>query len=236
MIVILTIFVDFLWKVRKFSSTSMSVGGLEDNPKCEWMCRVMCVHISSFFFLAIAFILSAFSSVMATLQLPVNNLANLANLPPGTKLYLTTNSKNPSGKGKLLLIPQGAILRASNSTGQCTLIHFSVIFSLTLILLSLWFHGKILETHSLYFAFSLGHQSQSSSSGSAQSSSSSSGSSSLPTSLSCTSYILKQTPQVTHTSTLTLSVYVALFKYYSSVRNIYICNRNLLPKSPVLLL
>ncbi|XP_060762035.1 YEATS domain-containing protein 2 isoform X2 [Neoarius graeffei] len=94
------------------------------------------------------------SGVMATLQLPVNNLANLANLPPGTKLYLTTNSKNPSGKGKLLLIPQGAILRASNSAG---------------------------------------HQSQSSSSGSAQSSSSSSGSSSL----SCTSYILKQTPQGT---------------------------------------
>ncbi|KAI4888167.1 hypothetical protein NFI96_014752, partial [Prochilodus magdalenae] len=97
------------------------------------------------------------SGVMATLQLPVNNLANLANLPPGTKLYLTTNSKNPSGKGKLLLIPQGAILRASNSAG---------------------------------------HQSQSS--GSAQTSSSSgSGSSSLPTSLSCTSYILKQTPQGT---------------------------------------
>ncbi|KAK1879435.1 YEATS domain containing protein 2 [Dissostichus eleginoides] len=57
------------------------------------------------------------SGVMATLQLPANNLANLANLPPGTKLYLTTNSKNPSGKGKLLLIPQGAILRAS-SAGQ----------------------------------------------------------------------------------------------------------------------
>ncbi|XP_062374683.1 YEATS domain-containing protein 2 [Sardina pilchardus] len=58
------------------------------------------------------------SGVMATLQLPANNLANLANLPPGTKLYLTTNSKNPSGKGKLLLIPQGAILRASNSGQQ----------------------------------------------------------------------------------------------------------------------
>ncbi|XP_072789314.1 YEATS domain-containing protein 2 isoform X6 [Taeniopygia guttata] len=55
-------------------------------------------------------------SVMATLQLPATNLANLANLPPGTKLYLTTNSKNPSGKGKLLLIPQGAILRATNNT------------------------------------------------------------------------------------------------------------------------
>uniref|UniRef100_UPI00398EC6DF YEATS domain-containing protein 2 isoform X3 n=1 Tax=Pristiophorus japonicus TaxID=55135 RepID=UPI00398EC6DF len=57
-------------------------------------------------------------SVMATLQLPATNLANLANLPPGTKLYLTTNSKNPSGKGKLLLIPQGAILRAANPAGQ----------------------------------------------------------------------------------------------------------------------
>uniref|UniRef100_A0A8C9TKX1 YEATS domain-containing protein 2 n=1 Tax=Scleropages formosus TaxID=113540 RepID=A0A8C9TKX1_SCLFO len=54
-------------------------------------------------------------SVMATLQLPANNLASLANLPPGTKLYLTTNSKNPSGKGKLLLIPQGAILRVATS-------------------------------------------------------------------------------------------------------------------------
>ena len=61
---------------------------------------------------------SCLSSVMATLQLPANNLANLANLPPGTKLYLTTNSKNPSGKGKLLLIPQGAILRASSSAGN----------------------------------------------------------------------------------------------------------------------
>uniref|UniRef100_A0A8C7WR27 YEATS domain-containing protein 2 n=1 Tax=Oryzias sinensis TaxID=183150 RepID=A0A8C7WR27_9TELE len=58
------------------------------------------------------------SGVMATLQLPANNLANLANLPPGTKLYLTTNSKNPSGKGKLLLIPQGAILRASSVVGS----------------------------------------------------------------------------------------------------------------------
>ncbi|KAG8445434.1 hypothetical protein GDO86_010276 [Hymenochirus boettgeri] len=54
-------------------------------------------------------------SVMATLQLPTSNIPNLANLPPGTKLYLTTNSKNPSGKGKLLLIPQGAILRAANT-------------------------------------------------------------------------------------------------------------------------
>uniref|UniRef100_A0AAY4API1 YEATS domain-containing protein 2 n=1 Tax=Denticeps clupeoides TaxID=299321 RepID=A0AAY4API1_9TELE len=57
-------------------------------------------------------------TIMATLQLPANNLANLANLPPGTKLYLTTNSKNPSGKGKLLLIPQGAILRASSSNSS----------------------------------------------------------------------------------------------------------------------
>lgn len=100
------------------------------------------------------------SGVMATLQLPANNLANLANLPPGTKLYLTTNSKNPSGKGKLLLIPQGAILRASSA----------------------------------------GQQSQSSSSagtGGSQTSSSSSSSSSLPSNLSYTSYILKQTPQGT---------------------------------------
>ncbi|KAM9790179.1 YEATS domain-containing protein 2 isoform 1-T1 [Syngnathus typhle] len=96
------------------------------------------------------------TGVMATLQLPANNLANLANLPPGTKLYLTTNSKNPSGKGKLLLIPQGAILRASNA----------------------------------------GQQSQSSSSAGAPTSSASS-SSSLPSNLSYTSYILKQTPQGT---------------------------------------
>ncbi|XP_067308735.1 YEATS domain-containing protein 2 isoform X2 [Pseudorasbora parva] len=98
------------------------------------------------------------SGVMATLQLPANNLANLANLPPGTKLYLTTNSKNPSGKGKLLLIPQGAILRASHNAGQ---------------------------------------QSQSSGSGVSHSSSGSSGSGSLPSNLSYTSYILKQTPQGT---------------------------------------
>ncbi|XP_022610692.1 YEATS domain-containing protein 2 [Seriola dumerili] len=98
------------------------------------------------------------SGVMATLQLPANNLANLANLPPGTKLYLTTNSKNPSGKGKLLLIPQGAILRASSAS----------------------------------------QQSQSSSSaGAGSSQTSSSSSSSLPSNLSYTSYILKQTPQGT---------------------------------------
>ncbi|XP_062260542.1 YEATS domain-containing protein 2 isoform X2 [Platichthys flesus] len=97
------------------------------------------------------------SGVMATLQLPANNLANLANLPPGTKLYLTTNSKNPSGKGKLLLIPQGAILRASSAS----------------------------------------QQSQSSSSAGAGGSQTSSSSSSLPSNLSYTSYILKQTPQGT---------------------------------------
>lgn len=100
------------------------------------------------------------SGVMATLQLPANNLANLANLPPGTKLYLTTNSKNPSGKGKLLLIPQGAILRASSASQQS-------------------------------------QNSSSAVSGGSQNSSSSSSSSSLPSNLSYTSYILKQTPQGT---------------------------------------
>uniref|UniRef100_A0A3P8SNR6 YEATS domain-containing protein 2 n=1 Tax=Amphiprion percula TaxID=161767 RepID=A0A3P8SNR6_AMPPE len=99
------------------------------------------------------------SGVMATLQLPANNLANLANLPPGTKLYLTTNSKNPSGKGKLLLIPQGAILRASSASQQS-------------------------------------QSSSSAATGGSQNSSSSS-SSSLPSNLSYTSYILKQTPQGT---------------------------------------
>ncbi|XP_029687030.1 YEATS domain-containing protein 2 isoform X3 [Takifugu rubripes] len=100
------------------------------------------------------------SGVMATLQLPANNLANLANLPPGTKLYLTTNSKNPSGKGKLLLIPQGAILRASSASQQS-------------------------------------QGSSSAAPGGSQTSSSSSSSSSLPSNLSYTSYILKQTPQGT---------------------------------------
>uniref|UniRef100_A0A8C5GIT2 YEATS domain-containing protein 2 n=1 Tax=Gouania willdenowi TaxID=441366 RepID=A0A8C5GIT2_GOUWI len=100
------------------------------------------------------------SGVMATLQLPANNLANLANLPPGTKLYLTTNSKNPSGKGKLLLIPQGAILRASSASQQS-------------------------------------QSSSSASTGNCQNSSSSSSSGSLPSNLSYTSYILKQTPQGT---------------------------------------
>ncbi|XP_035861161.1 YEATS domain-containing protein 2 isoform X2 [Sander lucioperca] len=99
------------------------------------------------------------SGVMATLQLPANNLANLANLPPGTKLYLTTNSKNPSGKGKLLLIPQGAILRASSASQQS--------------------------------------QSSSSTGAGGPQTSSSSSSSSLPSNLSYTSYILKQTPQGT---------------------------------------
>uniref|UniRef100_A0A669EE31 YEATS domain-containing protein 2 n=1 Tax=Oreochromis niloticus TaxID=8128 RepID=A0A669EE31_ORENI len=68
------------------------------------------------------------SGVMATLQLPANNLANLANLPPGTKLYLTTNSKNPSGKGKLLLIPQGAILRALDG-GKSASQHHSLLMA-----------------------------------------------------------------------------------------------------------
>lgn len=77
-----------------------------------------CVNRYIFFFLCM-------SLVMATLQLPANNLANLANLPPGTKLYLTTNSKNPSGKGKLLLIPQGAILRASSASEQCHILYSS---------------------------------------------------------------------------------------------------------------
>ncbi|XP_032388504.1 YEATS domain-containing protein 2 isoform X3 [Etheostoma spectabile] len=101
------------------------------------------------------------SGVMATLQLPANNLANLANLPPGTKLYLTTNSKNPSGKGKLLLIPQGAILRASSTSQQSK------------------------------------SSSAAGAGGSQTSSSTSSSSSSLPSNLSYTSYILKQTPQGT---------------------------------------
>ncbi|CAN9502698.1 unnamed protein product [Ophioblennius macclurei] len=108
------------------------------------------------------------SGVMATLQLPANNLANLANLPPGTKLYLTTNSKNPSGKGKLLLIPQGAILRASSA-------------------------GQQSQSGSSAGGGGGGGGSQNASS----SSSSSSSSGSLPSNLSYTSYILKQTPQGT---------------------------------------
>ncbi|KAI1883002.1 hypothetical protein AGOR_G00240740 [Albula goreensis] len=111
-------------------------------------------------------------SVMATLQLPANNLANLANLPPGTKLYLTTNSKNPSGKGKLLLIPQGAILRASNPSGQ---------------------QGQ--STASVSTGSSQTPPSSSTTSSSTSTSSSSGGS--LPSNLSYTSYILKQTPQGT---------------------------------------
>ncbi|KAG7457081.1 hypothetical protein MATL_G00242730 [Megalops atlanticus] len=117
-------------------------------------------------------------SVMATLQLPANNLANLANLPPGTKLYLTTNSKNPSGKGKLLLIPQGAILRASNPSGQQSQSAASV------------------NSGSSQPAPSSTSSSASNSSTSSSSSSSSS-SSALPSNLSYTSYILKQTPQGT---------------------------------------
>ncbi|KAM9322687.1 YEATS domain-containing protein 2 isoform 2-T2 [Pholidichthys leucotaenia] len=101
------------------------------------------------------------TGVMATLQLQANNLASLANLPPGTKLYLTTNSKNPSGKGKLLLIPQGAILRASSASQQSQ------------------------------------SNSTAGSGGSQNSSSSSSSSGTLPSNLSYTSYILKQTPQGT---------------------------------------
>ncbi|KAJ8357429.1 hypothetical protein SKAU_G00202230 [Synaphobranchus kaupii] len=108
-------------------------------------------------------------SVMATLQLPANNLANLANLPPGTKLYLTTNSKNPSGKGKLLLIPQGAILRASNPSGQQALGASSVNTG----------------------------TSQTPPSTTSTSSASTTSSSSLPSNLAYTSYILKQTPQGT---------------------------------------
>ncbi|KAL4635963.1 YEATS domain-containing protein 2 [Arapaima gigas] len=107
-------------------------------------------------------------SVMATLQLPANNLASLANLPPGTKLYLTTNSKNPSGKGKLLLIPQGAILRASNPSGQQSQPASPAGVGIS----------QIQPTTS-------------------SNSSTSSSSSSLPSNLSYTSYILKQTPQGT---------------------------------------
>ncbi len=130
----------------------------------------------------------SFFLVMATLQLPANNLANLANLPPGTKLYLTTNSKNPSGKGKLLLIPQGAILRASQSAGQTQM---SNEFG-NIVIVYFCIQINIL----LGLALSVGQQSQSSGSGGSHSSSGSSGSGSLPSNLSYTSYILKQTPQV----------------------------------------
>uniref|UniRef100_A0AAY4AMZ2 YEATS domain-containing protein n=1 Tax=Denticeps clupeoides TaxID=299321 RepID=A0AAY4AMZ2_9TELE len=80
------------------------------------------------------------SGVMATLQLPANNLANLANLPPGTKLYLTTNSKNPSGKGKLLLIPQGAILRASSSAGEISQSRFLLFYNFVCNSKTIYFH------------------------------------------------------------------------------------------------
>ncbi|NXW28939.1 YETS2 protein, partial [Phaetusa simplex] len=121
-------------------------------------------------------------SVMATLQLPATNLANLANLPPGTKLYLTTNSKNPSGKGKLLLIPQGAILRATNNA--------SYVFNY------LYIQGcfrHCLVTRVKPFLLVTGLQSGSSTNsggGGTQSTSSN-----LSQHLTYTSYILKQTPQ-----------------------------------------
>uniref|UniRef100_A0A8B9MYU7 YEATS domain-containing protein 2 n=1 Tax=Accipiter nisus TaxID=211598 RepID=A0A8B9MYU7_9AVES len=111
-------------------------------------------------------------SVMATLQLPATNLANLANLPPGTKLYLTTNSKNPSGKGKLLLIPQGAILRATNN-------------------LTVSDYQRV-KPFLLITGLQSGSSSTSSGGGGAQSTSSN-----LSQHLTYTSYILKQTPQGT---------------------------------------
>ncbi|NWT37290.1 YETS2 protein, partial [Chroicocephalus maculipennis] len=118
-------------------------------------------------------------SVMATLQLPATNLANLANLPPGTKLYLTTNSKNPSGKGKLLLIPQGAILRATNNASY--------------ILYTQGCFRHCLATRVKPFLLVTGLQSGSSTNsggGGTQSTSSN-----LSQHLTYTSYILKQTPQ-----------------------------------------
>ncbi|XP_045152331.1 YEATS domain-containing protein 2 isoform X1 [Echinops telfairi] len=110
-------------------------------------------------------------SVMATLQLPATNLANLANLPPGTKLYLTTNSKNPSGKGKLLLIPQGAILRATNSAN--------------------------LQSGSAAGAGGAGGGSSSGGGGGSGGTQSTTGPGGLSQHLTYTSYILKQTPQGT---------------------------------------
>ncbi|KFV80883.1 YEATS domain-containing protein 2 [Struthio camelus australis] len=117
-------------------------------------------------------------SVMATLQLPATNLANLANLPPGTKLYLTTNSKNPSGKGKLLLIPQGAILRATNNAKYCR--GFCCRFII-------WVKPFILVT-----GLQSGSSTNSGGGGATQSTSSN-----LSQHLTYTSYILKQTPQGT---------------------------------------
>ncbi|NXP22236.1 YETS2 protein, partial [Scytalopus superciliaris] len=124
-------------------------------------------------------------SVMATLQLPATNLANLANLPPGTKLYLTTNSKNPSGKGKLLLIPQGAILRATNNAktiekGHCSACSFGKQSNITV---TANYHCLISNLQS---------GSSTSSGGGTQSTSSN-----LSQHLTYTSYILKQTPQGT---------------------------------------
>ncbi|NXP45807.1 YETS2 protein, partial [Heliornis fulica] len=113
-------------------------------------------------------------SVMATLQLPATNLANLANLPPGTKLYLTTNSKNPSGKGKLLLIPQGAILRATNNA-------------------TLTVSGyQRVKPFLLVTGLQSGSSTNSGGGGGTQSTSSN-----LSQHLTYTSYILKQTPQGT---------------------------------------
>ncbi|NXS99610.1 YETS2 protein, partial [Jacana jacana] len=128
-------------------------------------------------------------SVMATLQLPATNLANLANLPPGTKLYLTTNSKNPSGKGKLLLIPQGAILRATNNA--------------TSILLSVFNYMHIqgcfrqVSGYQRVKPFLLVTGLQSGSSTNSGGGGTQSTSSNLSQHLTYTSYILKQTPQGT---------------------------------------
>ncbi|KFP90572.1 YEATS domain-containing protein 2, partial [Apaloderma vittatum] len=120
-------------------------------------------------------------SVMATLQLPATNLANLANLPPGTKLYLTTNSKNPSGKGKLLLIPQGAILRATNNA----------IFSIICVYNMAVFGNRRVKPFLLVTGLQSG-SSTNSGGGGTQSTSNN-----LSQHLTYTSYILKQTPQGT---------------------------------------
>ncbi|CAN0236924.1 unnamed protein product [Lampetra fluviatilis] len=108
-------------------------------------------------------------TVLATLQLPATNLANLASLPPGTKLYLSTHGKHASGRGKLLLIPQGAVLRTSGNVprpgqtlqGSAGGAGSGVTSSSSAVLGSLQQHGK------------------------------------QPPSLPYTSYILKQTPQGT---------------------------------------
>ncbi|KFQ08447.1 YEATS domain-containing protein 2, partial [Leptosomus discolor] len=124
-------------------------------------------------------------SVMATLQLPATNLANLANLPPGTKLYLTTNSKNPSGKGKLLLIPQGAILRATNNARKETT-GFDCV------------NEEFCHEPSPQCSFcGWSLQSGSSTNSGGGGTQSTSSSSNLSQHLTYTSYILKQTPQGT---------------------------------------